>query len=170
MPQAEELSEYYQSYLHYLRTDDMLDVFVRQRQTTHAFLARISTGKELHRYAPGKWSVREVAGHLCDSERIMAYRALCIARLDANPLPGFEENEYTLHSNYNDIPLEQIAAHLDAQRFANILLFRSFSPEMFDHRGTANNQPVTVRALLYFLIVHQTHHLGVIRDRYLSIE
>ena len=169
MPSPGELSPYYQSYLHYLQTEDMLASLAEQQTQTVQFLSGVDPTREKSRYAEGKWSVREVAGHICDAERIMAYRALCFARKDPTALPGFEENDYTLHSNYDSMLLADIVKLLDSLRTANVLMFRSFTPDMFDCKGMANGEPVSVRALLYFIIVHQKHHLTVIKERYLGL-
>lgn len=168
MPVASELDDYYQSYLKYLQTDDLLETLAAQKKTTGEFWSAVPAAKETCRYAPGKWSVRELAGHLCDTERILACRALRFARRDEQPLPGFDENQYTVHSNYHEIPLKDIAWQQEAIRESNICLFRSFAAEMFDRNGLANNTRVSVRAILFFIIAHQVHHLGVVKERYLK--
>lgn len=123
---------------------------------------------ETYRYEPGKWSVREVAGHLADTELILLYRALRFARKDQTPLSGFEENSFTANANYHDLSLLNIASELEAIRSAGIALFQSFPDEAFNQTGIANNNKVSVRALLFFIIGHQTHHLEVIKQRYLN--
>ena len=168
MPVASELNEYYQSYLKVLQTDDLLEALVLQKNTTSEFWASIPAAKETFRYAEGKWSVRELAGHLCDTERILAYRALRFARKDQTPLSGFDENQYVAHSNFHGIPLKDIAVQKETIRESTISLFRSFPQASFDHTGLANNNPVSVRAILFFIVAHEIHHLGVVKERYLK--
>jgi uncharacterized damage-inducible protein DinB len=168
MPDTSILNDYYKSYLKYVQTDDLLEFLIKQKESARKFLAAVPSEKETFRYADGKWSVREIAGHLCDTERILSYRALRFARNDNTPLEGFEENHYASNSNYNDIPLSEINHQLEAIRESNICFFKSLDDIALDRGGKANNNPVTVRSLLFFIVGHEEHHLGVIRDRYLS--
>ena len=171
VPPAGELSEYYQSYLKYLNAEeDLLEQLKAQQHSTQQMLAGISPEMESYRYAPGKWMVKEVVGHFCDTERILCYRALTVARQDKTPLPGFDENTYTPASNYSRRSLANIAEELDTVRSSTITLFKNMDPEMLDFTGTANNTPVSVRALCFFIVAHQKHHLEVIRERYLGSE
>jgi len=167
-PDASELSVYYQSYLKYLQTDDMLEALLNQQNTTSDFWAAFPAAKETFRYADGKWSVRELAGHLCDTERILSYRALRFARKDDTPLAGFDENRYTANANYHAIPLADIAAQQEIIRESTIRMFRTFTAEMFEQSGMANNSKATVRGILFFIIAHEMHHLGVVKERYLK--
>ena len=169
VPQAKELSDYYQSYLKYVKTDDdLLDLIKNQREETDSFLSKISDGQASHRYAPDKWMLKEVVGHVCDTERIMSYRVLRIARKDRTPLPGFNENTYTPASNYSERTLKNIAAELRTVRDATISLLENLSPEMIDLKGIANGNEISVRANIYMIYVHQQHHMTVIKERYLS--
>src|SRR5258705_508154 len=112
--------------------------------------------------------VTDVCGHLCDTERILSYRALRISRNDKTPMSGFEENEYTPNSNYKDRTLKNITEELLAVRAATILLFENMSEEMFNRKGIANDNEVSVRAILFFIVAHARHHMGVIKERYLK--
>ena len=168
MPDAAELNIYYQSYLKYLQTDDLLESLKMQQKSTTDFWASIPAGKETYRYAEGKWSVREVCGHLCDTERIMSYRALRLARRDPTALAGYDENLYTANSNYNDLTLADIASQKQAIRESSCRLFGSFTSDMFNFSGFANNTKVSVRAILFFIIAHEMHHNGVVKERYLK--
>jgi hypothetical protein len=167
-PSPSDLSKYYQSYLHYIPEDDLLQVLKEQKKVFEDFLGSVSPDKEIFRYAEGKWMLKEVVGHLCDTERILSYRALRISRNDKTPMSGFEENEYTPNSNYKDRTLKNIAEELLAVRSATILLFENMSEEMFDRKGIANNNEVSVRAILFFIVAHARHHMGVIKERYLK--
>jgi hypothetical protein len=167
-PPVSDLSGYYQSYLLYVPEDDLMQVLKQQKTDIENFVSSIPVNKESFRYAEGKWMLKEVMGHLCDAERILSYRALCFARNDKTPLPGFEENEYTPNSNYKDRSLKNIAEELLTVRAGTILLFENMSVEMLDRKGTANNSSVTAKGILFFIVAHARHHMGVIKERYLK--
>jgi uncharacterized damage-inducible protein DinB len=167
-PPASELSDYYKTYLKYVPEDDLLSVLSSQKSDMEKFFSSIPSAKESFQYAEGKWMLKEVAGHLCDTERILSYRALRIARNDKLPLQGFDENEYTLSANYKARSLSNILEEILAVRQATILLFRNMDEEMFNRTGTANDSKVSVRALLLFVVAHARHHMGVIQERYLK--
>ncbi len=166
-PSPTDLSNYYKSYLHYTPEDDLLQVLKQQKNDIENFAASVLSDKETFRYAEGKWMLKEVIGHLCDTERILSYRALRISRNDKTPMSGFDENHYTPNSNYKDRTLKNIAEELIEVRQSTILLFENMSEEMFDRKGIANNNEVSVRAILFFIVAHARHHIKVIRDRYL---
>jgi len=169
IPKASELSDYYKTYLKYVNDgDDLLENLKRQRDETIQFLSGIPDAKASRAYAPGKWQLKEVVGHVCDTERIMCYRALRIARKDQTPIEGFDENLYTPASNYSVRSIKNIADELITVRNASISLVENFSPEMIDLKGIANNNEISVRALIFMIYVHQQHHMMVIKERYLS--
>jgi len=123
--------------------------------------------KLLYRYAPGKWTIKEVLVHIIDDERIYAYRALRFARNDKTELPGFEQDDYTLSSGANDRSLESIFDEYEAVRWSTIAMFNSFTAEALVRKGIANNNLATVRALAWHIAGHELHHLNIIRQRYL---
>ncbi len=166
-PSPQTLSPYYQTYLKYVPEDDMLDALIKQSEITQKFLASVPEGKASSAYAERKWLLKEVVGHLCDTERILAYRALRISRNDKTPLPGFQENDYTPNSNYSARTLSNIAEEYKAVHESTVALFKNMSEEMFDRRGITNKSDVGVRDLLFFIVAHERHHLNVIRERYL---
>lgn len=169
IPKAAELSAYYQTYLKYVKEGDDLAALIRkQRDETKNFLSGISEDAAVSAYAEGKWMLKEVVGHVCDTERIMCYRALCISRGDRSPLPGFDENAYTPASNYRSRTLANISDELKTVRDATITLVDNFSPEMIDLTGIANENEISVRAIVFMIYVHQQHHMHVIREKYLS--
>lgn len=169
IPKASELSDYYQGYLKYVKADDdLLELIRRQRDETQQFLSSIDEDRASFVYAPEKWQLKEVVGHVCDTERIMSYRALRIARKDKTPLHGFDENHYTPASNYNKRSLKNISEELKTVRDATLSLISNFEAEMIDFKGTANDNEISVRAIIYMIYVHQQHHLAVIKERYLS--
>lgn len=166
-PAAETLSTYYQTYVKNITEDDLIDALTNATAEIEGFLKLIPKEKEEYRYAEGKWMLKEVIGHICDTERIMSYRALRIARNDKTPLAGFEENDYVKSSNFYKRNLNSIGVEYLLVRESSIALFTSLEEEDFDKYGTANDNPVSVRALLFMIIAHQRHHFNVIRERYL---
>ena len=168
IPKAEELTPYYQSYLKYIPADaDLISLLKEQAQSTQKFLSAIPAAKESFAYADGKWMLKEVVGHLCDTERILSCRALCFSRNDKTPLPGFDENTYTPNSNYHSRSLKNIAEEFAAVRQSSIALFSNMSDEMFERKGIADNNEHSVVGMLFFIVVHERHHLGVIKEKYL---
>jgi hypothetical protein len=120
------------------------------------------------RYAPDKWSLKEVLGHINDTERIMAYRALRIARGDATPLAGFEQDDYVRNGPFSDRSLADLIEDYIAVRRATITLFRNLDEAAFARRGVANKNDVTVRALAYIIAGHELHHRRIIEEKYLK--
>lgn len=160
--------KYYDSYIDLVRDKDILFTLDEQMNFTYAFLLTISERKGDYAYAEGKWSIKEVVGHLIDAERVFAYRALRFARKDKTDLPGFEENDYVKNSNYSERSLAELAEELLMLRKSNMYLFNSFTKEMMEMTGTANGGEISVEALLYIIAGHQKHHIKVINDRYLN--
>ncbi len=120
----------------------------------------------LYRYAPGKWSIKQVIGHLADSERIFSYRALRIARGDTTPLPGFEQNDYVETGGFDSRPLGELLADFEAARASTARLLTSFGPEVWLRRAEVSGSPTSVRAIAYIIVGHVEHHADLLRDRY----
>jgi hypothetical protein len=167
-PSLSELNPYYSTYMKYVPEDDLLGALSKQQDVSRHFLEAIPEAKGSFAYADGKWMLKEVVGHVCDTERILSYRALRISRNDKTPMPGFDENHYTPNSNYNVRSLANIAAELKNIGLSSVSLFSNMSGEMFARKGLTNNMEVSVRDLLFFIVAHQRHHLDVIQKRYLS--
>ena len=165
-PEATEYAPFYGTYVSKVPDGDLLETLEAQRREAQALLTAISEAKALHRYAPGKWSVKEVVGHLADSERVFCYRALRFARGDQTQLPGFDEKAYVPAGGFDARPVADLAAELDAVRRATIALLRSFDAAALARRGTANGKEVSVRALAYIIAGHERHHLAILRERY----
>jgi uncharacterized damage-inducible protein DinB len=146
----------------------LLETLERQCVETARLLEKIPESKALYRYAPAKWSIKEVLGHLADSERVFAYRALRFARGDTTPLPGFDEQVYAPAGRFDERSVADLGAELGAVRRATIALFGGLDEEALARRGTANGTEVSVRALAYIIAGHELHHLTVLRERYLS--
>jgi len=154
-------------YVKLVPEDDILSVIEQQSSETQKLMASLDEERAAYRYAEGKWSVKQVIGHVTDSERIFAYRLLCIARGEKNSLPGFDENAYMREANFDSWRLGDLAESYALVRRSNIVLFRNLADEAWERRGKANNHEITVRALAYVLAGHERHHLNVLRDRYL---
>lgn len=167
-PSTDEFSAYYTPYVARVPDGDLLATLESQLGETLALLRGIPVDRSLHRYAPGKWSMRDLVQHLCDAERIFAYRALRIARGDETPLPGWDENRYAPVANADRRPWPELIAELESVRAATLALFRGLDDDAFARRGVANGQPVTVRALAWIIAGHERHHVAVLRERYLA--
>jgi hypothetical protein len=160
--------KFYDSYVDLVRDKDILFTLDEQMNFTYAFLMTISERKGDYAYADGKWTLKEVIGHLIDAERVFAYRAMCFARKDRTNLPGFEENDYVENANFASRSLADLAEELLMLRKSNMYLFKSFTKDMMEMTGTANGGEISVEALLFAIAGHQKHHLKVINDRYLN--
>ena len=165
-PAAGEFSPYYAGYVSHVPDGDVLETLGSQMDDTQAFLRGLPAPRASFRYAPGKWSVKEVVGHVADSERIFAYRALCIARGDATPLPGYEQDGYVRAANFDARSLAALASELETVRRATLTLLRSLDRESLLRRGVANGVPVTARALAFIIAGHERHHMEIVRTRY----
>ena len=165
-PQSNEFAPYYATYISTV-SENVLGELEHQAVSFPQFLKEISDEKSYYAYAEGKWTIKEVVGHMIDTERIMAYRALRIARNDKTPLASFEENDYVANALFNDRSLQSLADEFQAVRNGNIYLFKHLNEEEFNRMGTASNKPVSVRALLYILVGHVNHHRNILEERYL---
>jgi hypothetical protein len=166
LPGTDEFAPYYGKYIARLIGDDVFPMLEGQAGTTAKLLAATPESLAGHRYGPGKWSVREVVGHLSDSERVFAYRALRIGRGDDTPLAGFDENLYVPGGRFERRTLADVTAEFAAVRAATLALFASFDEQALLLRGTANANPVSVRALAAILAGHEKHHVELLRERY----
>lgn len=165
-PAADEYFPYYGTYIGRVPGDDALPTLASHVEDWHPTLHRLTDAQGLHRYAPDKWTVKEVLGHLCDGERVFAYRALRFARADGTPLSGFDENAWVPNSGADRRPVAELADELRAVRAATVALFRSFDPTMLARRGTANDKAISVRALAWIATGHAIHHQTILRERY----
>ena len=166
-PGKKDYAPFYDGYIQNI-TEDVFKVLGEQLHSTNNFLKSISEEKSSYAYAEGKWTIKEVIGHLIDAERIFSYRALAISRGEEQPLPGWDEKEYTPNGNFNERTLDDLANELKLMREANLLLFNSFNDEMLDKRGIASGKEVTVLAILFIITGHQAHHIKVLKERYLK--
>jgi DinB superfamily len=166
-PAKSEFLPYYERYIALVPAGDVISTLTGQMGETQALLRALPASVATYRYAPGKWSVNEVVGHLIDSERIFANRALRFARNDATPLPGFEQDDYVRNATFDAYPLAELASEFDTVRRSTLHLFRHMDEQAWTRRGLANNAEVSVRALAYIIAGHELHHLELLRTRYL---
>lgn len=166
-PDPSEYLPYYEKYISLFPPGDVLATLERELETTLALLRSLTPAQAEIRYAPGKWSVKEVVGHVIDTERIFAYRAMRFARNDQTPVPGFDENAYVPAAQFGERTLGDLAAEFEHLRKANLFLFRGMDDEAWRRQGTANNATVSVRALAYIIAGHEIHHRELLRTRYL---
>ena len=165
-PEATEYADYYANYISKVPGSDVLSVLESQRLQMLQLFAGRSERDGSFRYAPGKWTVKEVLGHITDTERIFSYRALRIARGDQTPLPGFEQDDYVRSGAFGDRTLAGLAEEFGAVRTASVSLLRSFNEEAWSRRGVASQKEVTVRALGFMIAGHQIHHRIILEERY----
>lgn len=165
-PAKGDYGEYYQPYIDLVKGDDILRILVEQNMESQNILNSISESKGNYAYAEGKWTVKEVVGHMMDVERIFAYRALCIARGEIKPLPGMDQNEYVRNGGFNKRQLFDLVYEYRLVRESNILLFGSFEKQVLLNRGNASSYDVTVLALMYMTAGHEKHHLNILLERY----
>jgi hypothetical protein len=165
-PGANEYNPYYGKYIEKVTGDDALAALESQIGQTLALLGNVDDTRALHRYADGKWSVKEVVGHITDGERVFAYRALRFGRADFTPLPGFDENIYVPAGKFDSRPMRELAAGFGKVRAATVDLFRSLDPEALTRTGEASGNPVSVRALAWIIAGHELHHVALLRERY----
>jgi len=153
-------------YVDLVPEDDIISAMEQQSSETQKLLSSLDESKAAYRYADDKWSVKEVLGHVIDSERILAYRMLAIARGETASLPGYEENDYVRAAKFDTWRLTDLAEHYALTRRSNIVLLSNLPEEAWDRRGTANDNPVTPRALAWMIVGHERHHVNVLRERY----
>jgi len=167
-PAAAEFDPYYGRYIDRVAAQDILVTLRDQRAEIAGFVADLDPAIADYRYAPRKWTARQVLNHVCDTERIFATRALRVARGETAPLPGFDENAYADASESDRRPLTDLGREFDLLRGATLGMFGAFDDAVWTRVGNANGSPVSVRAIAWILAGHADHHLHVIRDRYLG--
>jgi len=165
-PAESEYAPYYQSYVAQVSEEEIVPVLRSQLDDLDLLLGKVAPERETYRYAEGKWSIREIASHLIDGERVFGYRAFCIARGEPQNLPGFDQNDYMLTAPYDRIELKDLLAEFRLVRLANNAMLRTLDEDAWNRTGTANDNQVTVRALAFIMAGHVRHHMGVLRERY----
>ncbi|MBC5773541.1 DinB family protein [Pontibacter sp. KCTC 32443] len=168
-PQASEYPAYYHVYIDQLpEQGEVLDILEEQAKDLRQLLHNLDDTRAEEAYAEGKWSIKELFQHMLDSERIFAYRALCIARGEQASLPGFDENGYAENSNADNRKLTDMLEEYELVRKSNLYLFRSFTNEMLDNVGIANSKEITLRGIIHVIAAHERHHMNILKSRYLN--
>lgn len=167
-PRADEHDAYYGLYIDQAPEGDILEILANELETTQQILGSLSAEEELFRYAADKWNLREIVGHLIDTEWTFAYRGLCFARTDPAELPGFDQDLWARASNAGDQPMADLLAALACARRSSLAIYRGFTDDAWRRRGVANGCEFTVRAMPYILAGHEVHHRKVIHERYLK--
>lgn len=165
-PDDAHIPEYFRLYTDQAPDGDILETLSREIEETLGLVQGLDEERAEFRYAEGKWSIKELVGHLADTERIFAFRALCFARQDPTPLPGFDENEYAANSDCGERTLADLAEELRHLRTSNLSLFRGFSERAWDREGTANGQLFRTRTVPWILSGHELHHRKVLQEHY----
>ncbi len=165
-PQPDEYGDFYKDYINLIHEPNVIQSLIRQGQKVYTIIRQLTDDEANHRYADEKWSVKEVMGHLIDTERIMAYRALCISRGEQTALPGYNHESYVEQGNFDKRSLQSLSTEYDALRNANISMFSNFSKKQTLRKGTANEVSVSVRALAFIIAGHGKHHLNILEEKY----
>jgi hypothetical protein len=167
-PVSGEYNEYYGKYIQRVPAGDIVAILATQVDDTLALLRDLTEPQAQHAYAPGKWTIKEVIGHVIDAERIFAYRALRFARGDRTPLATFDENFYVPAGAFGDRPLANLAAELSAVRRATVALLAHVPADAWMRSGPASGMDVSVRALAWIIAGHELHHRAIVVERYLD--
>ena len=162
-PSPDEYAPYHAGYVALVAEGNILELLAGQIKATRGLLAAAPAG---FRPTPADWSIAEVVGHLADSERVFAYRALRFARGDATPLPGFDQDHFVAHAGFSQRPLADLLDEFAAVRQGTLILLRSLDEAAWQRQGVANDNAVSVRALAYVMAGHELHHVADLRNRY----
>ncbi|MDX1641179.1 MAG: DinB family protein [Balneolaceae bacterium] len=162
-----EYGEFYERYVKLSNHTPLDDLFKSNAREMKDLMNGLSEEDALYRYEEDKWTLKQVFGHMIDTERIFNYRALCVARGEPNPLPGFDQEIYVNGADFNAVPLPDLREQYNTTRQATISLYSSFTDEELLRRGTISGHSFTVRATGYVIAGHELHHLNIINERYL---
>lgn len=165
-PLPEDYPAYFTKYVDLVPDGDITTILAEQIDDVAEYVEDLPDDKHNYRYAEGKWTVKEVFGHIVDSERIFGMRAVCVARGETQSLPGFDEDVYVTNADFSSRTLHDLYDEWEALRTANILAVRSLSDKALSTLGLANNKPITSNALFWVLAGHLAHHMQVLEDRY----
>jgi hypothetical protein len=166
-PASDEFNDYYAGYVHLVPDGDIMTHLTDSQAEVESLLSGLSAEQADFRFAPGEWTIKEVAGHLVDAERAFGYRAFAFSRNESAALPGFEQDDYVREGNLDARTLPDLLEELSLLRRANLIAFRYITPEASLRRGIASNNPVSVRALVYILAGHTLYHLNDLKEKYL---
>lgn len=166
IPEEGEYNPYYETYINWVKGKDLFKILLSQIEEVRNFFEKMGEEKSKLAYAEGKWSAKEVLGHITDTDRVMAYRALSIARGEQASLPGFDQDAYVQTALFNEVPLVRLLEEFEMTRYALVSMLRNIPESTYANLGVANNVPVTVRALINIIAGHTIHHMNILRERY----
>jgi DinB superfamily len=167
-PEKTEYAAYYETYVSLVEETDIVTSMRNQADELREIFSQISDEQGLYRYATGKWSIKELLGHLIDGERVFAYRALRFARADKQPLAGFDQDPYIENANFDAVNLQDLLEEMLSLRNANTLFFNNLSEEAWSRTGVASENEISVRAIAFILVGHIRHHVKVLEEKYLN--
>jgi hypothetical protein len=165
-PEGTEYAGFFERYVARVPPGDIVKILEAQRAALRGALIAVPPDRAGFRYGPDKWTIREVVGHCTDTERVFAYRALCIARGEQAPLPAFDENEYARRSGHDAVALGELLDEFDVVRASTLAQLRHLPIEAWRRVGVASGKPASVRALAYIMAGHVDHHLAILHERY----
>ncbi len=165
-PQPDEYSAYAARYVDLVGDGPILEILGEQKDSTYQLFTGLHLAKEDYAYAEGKWTIKQVLGHMADTERVFAYRALVFSR-ESITLPGFDQDVYMENTTFNSRTLEDIANEFKTIRESSLYLFKSLTDEQSKQKGIASGNPVSVRAYAYMIAGHELHHINILKERYL---
>ncbi|NNU34013.1 DinB family protein [Mucilaginibacter sp. S1162] len=164
-PNTGDHAAFYDRYVDLVNDEPILETLEKLKTSTYDFFCSLTNEQANYAYAPGKWTIKEVAGHLTDAERTFAYRAFAFSR-GQSELPGFDENEYVEKATFNTRTLQDLAAEFKAAREANLYMLRSLTEDQLNMVGAANNANIKINSILYIMAGHELHHLNILKGRY----
>ena len=167
-PKTNHYAPYYANYISLVPEGNLFDLLKSEHQKTQVILEALNESAGDFRYAEGKWSIKELLLHMLDTEQIMSYRALRIARGDKTEMPGYEQDDYVAAVDASPLSLADLAADWQVLRAHTLRLLSRFSEDVWDVTGTASNAPFSVRALAFIILGHELHHRRILEERYLS--
>ncbi len=166
-PDRNEYADAYETYVSLVKGENVVSTFQESKIESQKIFADISEEKSFFRYSDGKWSIKELVGHLIDTERIFSFRALCFARNDKNAIAGMEQDEYIQNADFDSVDFADLVEEFAAVRTATILMFQHFNADAWLRTGIASDNQVSVRALAYMIAGHEIHHMQILKERYL---
>jgi hypothetical protein len=165
-PTTSEYAPFYETYVSLVTEADAMPVLERQSREIEELAESVPRERETYRYAPDKWSIREVFGHMADAERVFGFRAFCISRGEQAALPSFDQEAYVARSRFDAYPLAELVTEFTTLRASNLTVLHRLVEDDWNRTGTASGATVSVRALAFILAGHVRHHVGVLRSRY----
>lgn len=166
-PSSSEYAHYYAGYVANVPKENIIETLNSQMHEFYTFINSIPGDKAFHAYAEGKWTIKQVIGHIIETERVFAYRGLAFSRRDKNPLPPMDEKEYVKFANYNSRTISNLANEYLAVRISTTHLFQNMTKGMISLKGTASGVEFTVRSIPFIIAGHERHHINMIKEKYL---